>query len=170
MPISCLVLFADWTAVKLACHSKGLREPEQRLWGLAIYLVLIPARVMIWGLGATYRLHWAVLLFDAILCGYCNVAGGSYAIAYSVDCFREIPGESIVSMILYQNTISFAFSYAITPWIDAEDLRNAFITVVVLLCAFGLSFDIMIWKGKDLRRACVDRYWCYVATQVAKHP
>jgi MFS family permease len=160
---------ADWSTLQLARRSKGLREPEQRLWGLAIYCVLMPAGLLIWGLGAAHKLHWAVLLFGAILCGYCNVAGGSYAIAYNVDCFREIAGESIVSMILCRNTMSFAFNYAITPWINAQGLQKTFIAVAVLSCGFGCSFLLMIWKGKNLRKRCAERYWRYVATQVVQH-
>jgi MFS family permease len=161
--------FADWTTLKLARRSKGLREPEQRLWGLVLYCVLMPAGLLIWGLGAAHSLHWAVLLFGGILLGYCNVAGGSYAIAYSVDCFREISGESIVSMILCRNTMSFAFNYAITPWINAQGLQNTFIAVAILSCAFGCTFFLMTWKGKYFRVRCAERYWQYVATQVVRH-
>ncbi|KAH8807795.1 major facilitator superfamily domain-containing protein [Xylogone sp. PMI_703] len=160
---------ADWSTLQLARRSNGLREPEQRLWGLAIYCILMPAGLLIWGLGAAHQLHWAVLLFGAILLGYCNVAGGSYAIAYNVDCFREFAGESIVSMILCRNTMSFAFNYAITPWIDAQGLQKTFIAVAVLSFGLGCSFLLMTWKGKDLRRRSAKRYWKYVATQVIKH-
>lgn len=162
-------LLADWSTLKLARRSNGLREPEQRLWGLLIYCVLMPAGLLIWGLGAAHSLHWAVLLFGGILLGYCNVAGGSYAIAYNVDCFREIAGESIVSMILCRNTMSFAFNYAITPWIDAQGLQNTFIAVAILACAFGCTFFLMTWKGKFFRIRCAERYWQYVATQVVHH-
>lgn len=161
--------FADWTTLKLARRSRGLREPEQRLWGLLIYCVLMPAGLLIWGLGAAHSLHWAVLLFGGLLLGYCNVAGGSYAIAYNVDCFREIAGESLVSMILCRNTMSFAFNYAITPWINVQGLQKTFIAVAILAWAFGSSFLLMIWKGKAFRISSAERYWKYVATQVVGH-
>jgi hypothetical protein len=155
--------------LELAKRSKGLREPEQRLWGLVIYCVLMPAGLLIWGLGAYYRLSWGVLLFGGILCGYCNVTGGSYALAYAVDCFKELSGETIVSVILCRNTISFAFNYAITPWIDAQGLLKTFVAISVLSCGFGLSFLIMEWKGKTFRANSAERYWRYVNTQAVKH-
>lgn len=159
---------ADWLTLRLASRSKGLREPEQRLWGLVIYCILMPAGLLIWGVGAYHDVHWAVLLFGGGLCGYCNVTGGSYALAYAVDCFKELSGETIVSVILCRNTISFAFSYAITPWIDAQGLQKTFIAVSILSWAFGMSFLLMEWKGKQLRAMSARRYWKYVNTQVVR--
>lgn len=135
---------ADWSALRLARRFNNLREPEYRLWGLVIFCILMPTGLLLWGVGAAFHLHWAILLFGSILCGYCNVAGGSYAIAYAVDCFRELAGETIVSMILCRNTMAFAFNYAITPWINAQGLQNTFIAVSVLSCGIGCTFLLMI--------------------------
>lgn len=129
----------------------------------------MPTGLLIWGLGAYHHVHWAVLLLGGGLCGYCNVAGGSYALAYAVDCFKELSGETIVSVILCRNTISFAFSYSITPWIDAQGLQRTFIAVAILSWSFGMSFLLMEWKGKCLRAMSADRYWRYVDTQVVRH-
>ncbi|KIW72564.1 hypothetical protein PV04_00746 [Phialophora macrospora] len=160
---------SDWYTLKLARRAGGLREPEQRLWGLVLYCILMPVGLILWGIGAAHKLHWAVLLLGSILNGYCNVAGGSYAIAYNVDSFKEIAGESIVSVILCRNSMSFGFNYAITPWIAQQGLQDTFIAVSILSCAFGCTFLLMVWKGKYLRTVCADRYWRYAATQVVKH-
>lgn len=159
---------ADWLTLRLASRHRGLREPEQRLWGLVVYCILMPAGLLIWGLGAYHHAHWAVLLLGGLLCGYCNVSGGAYALAYAVDCFKELSGETIVSVILCRNTLSFAFNYAITPWIDAQGLQKTFIAVAILSWAFGMSFLLMEWKGKALRVMCAERYWRYVETQVVR--
>ncbi|KUL91749.1 hypothetical protein ZTR_01398 [Talaromyces verruculosus] len=159
---------ADWLTLRLASRHRGLREPEQRLWGLVVYCILMPAGLLIWGLGAYHHTHWAVLLLGGLLCGYCNVSGGAYALAYAVDCFKELSGETIVSVILCRNTLSFAFNYAITPWIDAQGLQKTFIAVAILSWAFGMSFLLMEWKGKALRVMCAERYWRYVETQVVR--
>ncbi|KAH7017225.1 major facilitator superfamily domain-containing protein [Ilyonectria destructans] len=161
---------ADWSTLRLARRFNNLREPEYRLWGLVIFCILMPTGLLLWGLGAAFHVHWAILLFGSILCGYCNVAGGSYAIAYAVDCFRELAGETVVSMILCRNTMAFAVNYAITPWINAQGLQNTFIAVSVLSCAIGCTFLLMIWKGKQLRAASAERYWRYVAIQAIEHP
>jgi hypothetical protein len=44
------------------------------------------------------------------------IVGGSVAISYAIDCFPEIGGESMASVMVIRNTIGFALSYAITPW------------------------------------------------------
>ena len=76
--------FSDWYTLRLARRNGGLREPEQRLWGLLVYCPFIVIGLLLWGLGAANRLHWAVLLLGTIFSGYCNVAGGAYALAYAV--------------------------------------------------------------------------------------
>jgi MFS family permease len=160
---------SDWYTLKLAHRNGGIREPEQRLWGVLLYCIIMPVGLILWGIGAAHELHWAVLLLGSILCGYCNVAGGSYALAYAVDCFKELAGESIVSVILCRNTMSFGFNYAITPWINQQGLQNTFVAVSLLSCAFGLTFLLMEWKGKHFRSTCAARYWRYTATQVVSH-
>ena len=97
------------------------------------------------------------------------MSGGSYAIAYDVDSFKEIAGESMVSLILCRNTLTFAFSYAITPWIEASGLQNTFFAVGIIALVTGFTFLLMIWKGKDWRVASSKRYWRYAADQVVKH-
>lgn len=67
-------------------------------------------------------------------------------------------------VILFRNTMSFAFNYAITPWIDTSGLQNTFIAVAVLAFAFGASFLLMEWKGKYLRTISAARYWAYTAS------
>ncbi|EEA26816.1 hypothetical protein TMatcc_004895 [Talaromyces marneffei ATCC 18224] len=159
---------ADWLTLRLASRLGGLREPEQRLWGLVVYCLLMPGGLLLWGLGTYHQVHWAVILLGGLFCGYCNVSGGAYALAYAVDCFKELSGETIVSVILCRNTLSFAFNYAITPWIDAQGLQKTFIAVAILSLAFGMSFLLMEWKGKALRVMSAGRYWKYVETQVVK--
>ncbi|KAJ5813143.1 hypothetical protein N7447_010166 [Penicillium robsamsonii] len=158
---------SDWYTIRLARRSNGLREPEQRLWGLTAYCIAMPAGLLLWGLGAAHHLHWVVLLLGALLIGFCNVAGGSYALAYCVDSFRDIASESLVSVILCRNTMSFAINYGITPWLEANGMQNTFIATAVLALVVGCSFWLMIFKGKHFRTVCADRYRHYVATQVA---
>lgn len=159
---------SDWYVLKLARRNGGLREPEQRLWGLLVYCPFILIGLLLWGVGAAHGLPWPVLCLGAAFCGYTNVAGGAYALAYAVDCFKEISGESIVSVILCRNTMSFAFNYAITPWIDDQGFQDTFIAVAILAFAFGASFLLMEWKGKWLRARCAERYWRYVDSRVVE--
>uniref|UniRef100_A0A060T1K0 ARAD1C17094p n=1 Tax=Blastobotrys adeninivorans TaxID=409370 RepID=A0A060T1K0_BLAAD len=150
---------SDWVVLQIARRNGGVREPEHRLIGLAAYCVIMPAGIFLWGIGAAHHIAWIGLLFGAAMVGACNVIGGAYSIAYSVDCYKDISGESLVSVILARNTISFAFNYAITPWIDHSGLQNTFIVVGVLALVTGLSTVAVIYKGRRLRLASKNRYW-----------
>ncbi|KXJ86559.1 major facilitator superfamily domain-containing protein [Microdochium bolleyi] len=160
---------SDKLALRLAHRAGGLREPEHRLWGLTSYAIILPIGLFMWGIGAAHGAPLAVILIGSVFCGFGIVSGGSYAITYDVDCFKEIAGESMVSLILVRNTMTFAFSYAITPWINASGLQNTFIAVGIIALGTGFSFLLMIWKGKSFRIKCADRYWLYAADQMVKH-
>ena len=50
------------------------------------------------------------------------VCGGSTALSYTIDCFTDVSGESMIIIIIIRNTLGFGFSYAITPWVENEGL------------------------------------------------
>lgn len=98
------------------------------------------------------------------------ITGGSIGLSYAVDCFKEISGESMSSIIIVRNTIGFGFSYAITPWYTTMGLQNCFITAGFVSIACMSTFLLMIWKGKDLRRFSAKTYWQYAkSTVVGSH-
>ena len=94
------------------------------------------------------------------------IVGGSIGLAYAVDCFKEIAGESMSSIIIIRNTIGFGFSYAITPWYTNMGLQDCFITAGFVSVACMGTFLLMIWKGKDLRRYSAQTYWKYIESSV----
>ncbi|KAA8911355.1 hypothetical protein TRICI_003840 [Trichomonascus ciferrii] len=161
--------FSDWFMIKLAVKNNGVREPEHRLWGLSFFCVFMTGGLLLWGLGAAHEIHWIGLAFGAAMVGACNVTGGSYSLAYTVDTYKDMSGEALVSVILCRNTISFAFNYAITPWIEHSGLQNTFIAVAMLALGTGLTFLLMIWKGKSLRRLSAQKYWALAEKQVFHH-
>lgn len=160
---------SDRIALRLAHRNHGLREPEHRLWGMVSYATILPVGLLLWGVGAAHGAPLGVILLGSVFCGFGIVAGGSFAIAYDVDCYKEIAGESMVSLILVRNTMTFAFSYAITPWIGASGMQNTFIAVGIIAFVTGLGFLLMIWKGKEYRIKGEARYWKYAADQLVKH-
>ena len=160
---------SDNLTLRLAHRNGGIREPEQRLWGVMLYTLVLTTGLLMWGVGAAHSAPVGVLLIGSVFCGFGIVTGGAYAITYAVDCYKEIAGETIVSLILCRNNLTFAFGYAITPWISASGLQNTFVAVSVICFVTGSSFLLMIWKGRGWRIRCQDRYWDYAASQVAKH-
>lgn len=154
-------VIADRLTLMLARRNKGVREPEQRLWPLALSAILSCIGLIVWGVGAQHNVHWAGLAIGLGILTFSCVTGGSIALSYNVDCFKDISGESTTSVILIRNTLGFAISYGITPWYTNMGLQNCFIVAGFLSLGCTSSFLLMIWKGKSLRRHSAPRYWQY---------
>jgi len=160
---------ADWIALRLARRNKGIREAEHRLWVLLLSGVMSAAGLITWGVGAYHHVHWVGLVFGLGMLTFGCVTGGSIAVSYNVDCFKEIAGETTVSIMLIRNTIGFGFSYAITPWWTSQGLQNCFITAGTISLACTFTFFVMIVYGKRIRRWSTPAYRNYAASTVAAH-
>ncbi|KAK2779057.1 major facilitator superfamily transporter [Colletotrichum kahawae] len=160
---------ADWIALRLARRNNGIREPEHRLWVLALSGITSAAGLITWGVGAYHNVHWVGLIFGLGMLTFGVVTGGSIAVSYNVDCFKEIAGETTVSIMLIRNTIGFGFSYAITPWWTTQGLQDCFITAAMVSIACTFTFVIMIIYGKHLRRCSIPAYHKYMETTVSSH-
>lgn len=100
---------------------------------------------------------------------FCSCVGITLSIAYLVDSFREISGDALVTMILVRNTMSFAISYAITPWLDGLGLQNCFISVAFVALAICSIYLPVIKYGKPLRAAKRELYWEEVKMRIASN-
>ncbi|KAJ0313682.1 hypothetical protein COL5a_003395 [Colletotrichum fioriniae] len=157
--------FSDVLTMRLARRNDGIREPEHRLWGLAVSAVMSSGGLLIWGVGASRNAHFMVLIVGIGITTFGVVCASAISLSYAVDCFKEIAGESFVAIIIIRNTLAFAFSYAITPWIEASGLQNCFISVAMISLVCTCSFLPMIKWGKALRRFSAERYWRFVADE-----
>lgn len=155
--------FADSVALWMARRNNGVREPEHRLWALTLSALLSSVGLIMWGVGASRGLHFMVLIFGIGLNTFGVVCGGAISLAYTVDCFKEIAGESLIAVIIIRNTLGFAFNYAINPWIDSLGLQNCFISVAAISFISTSSFLVMIFWGKRGRQFSAGRYWSYVS-------
>ncbi|KAF4444153.1 hypothetical protein F53441_11211 [Fusarium austroafricanum] len=92
-------VIADRITLSLARRNNGVREPEQRLWPLALSAFLSCVGLIVWGVGADKDIHWA------------GLAVGLMVLTFSCD----ISGDTTTSIIIIRNTLGFAISYGITP-------------------------------------------------------
>lgn len=46
-----------------------------------------------------------------------NTIGLQISISYCVDSYKDLAGESIITVIIIRNTMSFAIGYGVTPWV-----------------------------------------------------
>ena len=160
-------VIADRLTLWLARRNRGIREPEQRLWPLTLSAVLSCAGLIVWGAGAQHNVSWPILAVGLGILTFSVVTGGSIALSYNVDCFKDISGMSTTSVIIIRNTLGFAISYGITPWYTNMGLQNCFIMAGFLSLGCTSSFLLMIWKGKALRRFSAQRYWAWAQKGVS---
>lgn len=161
-------VFSDWFVIRLARRNKGVFEPEHRLWLFAAATIILPAGSILWGVGAAHGVHWFGLLFAMFLISMCNACGVTLSLAYLVDSYREIAGDSLATCIIVRNTMSFAIGYGITPWLDALGYQNCFISVAFVGLAVCSVFLVMIKFGKRFREASRVKYWEEVRIRVDK--
>ncbi|KAH6888538.1 major facilitator superfamily domain-containing protein, partial [Thelonectria olida] len=150
---------SDITAVVLARRNGGVMEPEHRLWMCCVAVVAHPAGCLLYGVGASYSIHWVGIVFGLLLISITLPIGSSLAFTYILDSYKEVAGEGLVSAILIRNLMGFAFSYAVVPMIENLGLRYSFVLMALLGLAFWCICFFMIAFGKSLRRATAVSYW-----------
>ncbi|KIW21959.1 uncharacterized protein PV07_12635 [Cladophialophora immunda] len=148
-------LYGNRLMIKLARKNGGVLESEHRLWLLLPQIFILPAGFVLWGVGASYRIHW----FAMILAMFLITGGSAIAVQESINyCISSYSGhEAVVAVILIRNTMFFAVSYGLTPWVTHLGLRNAFISAAVVAMCQGSSFLPIIRYGKRLRRRTAPR-------------
>lgn len=171
----------DWSAALIGCIYVGpiLGSILGCLWSgwladkwvlrlaLSIAGVFTCAGLIFWGVGAAHGIHWLGLAFGLGMLAFGLIVGGSIGLSYAVDCFKEISGESMVSVIIIRNTMGSGFSYAITPWYTNVGLQECFLTAGFVSLACMMTFLVMVWKGEALRRWSASAYW--QSSLVASH-
>lgn len=99
---------ADILAVMLARRNGGIMEPEQRLWISLIPLILHPAGCLLYGVGASYHIHWAGVVVGLGLISVTLPIGSNLAFTYVLDSYKEVAGEGFVSVILIRNMMGMS--------------------------------------------------------------
>ncbi|KIX98491.1 uncharacterized protein Z520_05792 [Fonsecaea multimorphosa CBS 102226] len=150
---------SDWLTIKLARRNNGIMEAEHRLWPFSICVIGIPASLILWGVGAAHHIHWFGLLVGISTLTLCNTIGISLSVNYMIDSYHEISGDAIVTVIIVRNTMSFAVSYGITPWLTHLGYQNCFISAGFVGMAASSVFLLMILYGKKARIRSAARYY-----------
>ena len=166
-------LWAGWIGDKIALflarRNGGIREPEHRLWILTVSGLVGGGGFLLWGIGAANNMHFMVLIIGIGMVMSCVVVGGSTALAYTIDCFKEISGESVILVQVIRNTMGFGFSYGITPWIESQGLVKTFVAVAALSIFCNLTFLALVFWGKKLRRMSAKKYWELIDSLLFTH-
>ncbi|KAM9895651.1 hypothetical protein OXX79_007968 [Metschnikowia pulcherrima] len=158
-----IYFYAGWITdllkIKLAKRRGGLSHAEDRLWALSVYAILGPCALILWGVGAYNGIHWFGVVFGlGLMAGLC-IIGCVNAVTYVIDCYHEVSCEAMATVVVIRNTMSFAMSYGITPWIENEGLKKTFIAAA-FICLFCIgTFTVMLKTGYYWRDRTKHKYW-----------
>lgn len=153
----------DKVVLKIARRNAGVLESEHRLYLFVISLLIIPSGLILWGVGAYHQIQWFGLIVGMFLIAMSNTIGIQLSVSYLVDCYREISGEGMVSVILIRNTMSFAFGYGITPWVNGMGLQGAFLLAAGVGMLQVCTVLCVVRWGKMWRMNSAGKYWAFVA-------
>ncbi|OOQ85736.1 putative MFS transporter [Penicillium brasilianum] len=107
--------FFDWVTMKATARNGGKRAAEMRLPALIPYCIITVIEIVIAGLGYQRFWNWPIILvFGYGFSGLCVTAMPTIAVAYAMDYYKPISGETWSSH-LTKNTCGFAMSYWVSP-------------------------------------------------------
>ncbi|CCD44829.1 similar to MFS transporter [Botrytis cinerea T4] len=155
-------VIGDKVVLWLARRNKGVLEAEHRLWLFSVSIILIPASLILWGVGAAHHIHWFGLIFAMFLIAGSNAIGLQLSVSYCIDSYKDLSGEAMATVIIIRNTMSFAMAYGITPWVTNMGYQNAFIVAAFAGLAQVLTFFAVVKWGKSWRNNTKGRYYKYV--------
>ncbi|KAE8873385.1 hypothetical protein PTNB73_00017 [Pyrenophora teres f. teres] len=138
--------------------SLGIYEPEMRLWvGLAA-AILLPAGLIIFGVGLHKGLHYMVICVGFSLFGFCFVFASGIALSYATDCYQEILGDVMIGVTFMRNAFSVVILFALTPWIKRNGIQNVcLITAAICFVVLLFPIPLLIW-GKRIRISTAQKY------------
>ncbi|KAF4466160.1 serine threonine kinase 16 [Fusarium albosuccineum] len=149
---------SDWLTIKLARRNNGVMEAEYRLWPFSLCVIMVPGSLILWGVGAQHGVHWFGLVFAMGCLAFTSTVGITLSVNYLIDSYHDISGDAIVTMILVRNTMSFAISYGITPWLTDLGYQNCFVSAAFVGMAASSVFFFMIIYGKSFRVRSARKY------------
>lgn len=91
---------SDKFSIFFARRNKGIREPEERLWLLTMNTIVLPAGLILWGVGAAHHVHWFGLVVGFMLIAFTSATGGAFAISYALDSYKDLGGEVMVTVMI----------------------------------------------------------------------
>jgi hypothetical protein len=66
---------------------------------MSVAVILCPAGLILWGVGAANGIHWFGLAVGMGMSAFCTGVGGILAIGYALDSYHEIDG-SVMTLVM----------------------------------------------------------------------
>ncbi|EGW32311.1 uncharacterized protein SPAPADRAFT_50878 [Spathaspora passalidarum NRRL Y-27907] len=151
--IGCLM--SGWLSDKhvlwIARRNNGIMEPEYRLYLLFVTLVISPAGLIMFGVGAERQWPWQVIYVGLGMIGFGWGSIGDTAMSYLMDAYPEIVIQGMVGVSIINNTLACIFTFACSPWLDGAGTANTYIALAVIDFVTIGSIVIFLYYGKTFR-------------------
>ncbi|KAF5579769.1 HOL1 substrate-H+ antiporter [Fusarium pseudocircinatum] len=156
--------FNDKLVLFLTRRNRGWLEPEFRLWVFIPMAFLMSGGLILYGVGAANSLPWIGPVVGMGLVGFGLTVAAALTMAYAVDCYKEVDGEAITTVILIRNIIGCAMTFGIQPWIDSMVAQDTFILVCFLSFIITVFAGAFIIWGKKFRLLTKMAYLSFAGT------
>ncbi|CEL11552.1 hypothetical protein ASPCAL14653 [Aspergillus calidoustus] len=145
--------FSDWVANRATLKNRGIREPEMRLPAVSVAMVCYPGSLLLYGLGLHYRTHYMVPILGLFLFSFGSSAAIGVSVTYTIDSYRAIAGEVVVSQVAFKSFITFLMSFYANSWVERDGYAGAFATMASFsFFILALWIPLYVW-GKRVRHA-----------------
>ncbi|KAJ5392313.1 hypothetical protein N7509_007803 [Penicillium cosmopolitanum] len=145
--------FSDYVANRSTSKNGGIREPEMRLPAVSVAMLCYPGSLLLYGLGIYYRVHYMVPTLGLFLFSFGSSAAIGVTVTYTIDSYRAIAGEVVVSQVAFKSVIAFLMSFYTNPWVDRDGYTGAFGTMAgISFFVLALWIPLYVW-GKRIRHA-----------------
>jgi MFS family permease len=151
-------IISDKHVVWIAKRNNGVMEPEYRLWLLFITLIVSPAGLIMFGVGADRTWPWQVIYVGLGFIGFGWGSIGDTAMSYLMDSYPEIVIQGMVGVSIINNTLGSIFTFVCSYWLDASGTTNTYITLAVIdFVTIAVIVPTLIW-GKSWRKRTRNLY------------
>lgn len=152
--IGCIMsgVISDKHVLWLAKRNNGLYEPEYRLYLLFITMIISPAGLIMFGVGADREWPGWVVYGGLALIGFGWGSVGDTAMSYLMDCYPEIVIQGMVGVSIINNTLACIFTFTCSLWLNSSGTQNTYIALAVIDFVTIACIIPTLYYGKSWRK------------------
>jgi len=86
---------------------------------MTVCILTCPTALILWGVGASRDIAWIGLAFGMGMSAFTTGVVGIVSIGYTLDSYKELGGEIMITVMVIRNSLSFAIvSFLIDTRLD----------------------------------------------------
>lgn len=149
-------LLSKWSTKR----NRNIREPEMRIPAIFPFAGILAIGSSVVAVGYAKSWNWPIIVIVGYGCiGWQVAAIPPLAITYSVDCYKPVSGEFLVSMTVNKNLWGYGVSVFLVPWIEKAGFITPFMVNTGMTIGFTLIPGVLLWFfGKKIRGITKDSY------------